>query len=352
MPVYLRIAIIMVIVAIGGVIVFAGVGVLGRVVGNVASSFQDAVSKVTTSPSPSPTEAVAPNAPALTVPQESYTNQKTVDLTGTVPSAFIGQEGVSVRIYRALPDQAPEKIDDVPIGQTAGFTVAGVELANGRNDFTATLIGPGGESDPSKAVTYVLDKTKPKIIITKPTKTAVVNGKTVTIVGKTQPRSDLVATNEANHASITGTADDAGTFKLVLAIANGPNGIRITATDPANNQGAVVINVNRGKGKLTADLTSSKYQFIRRQLPDNIVLTATVTDPDGRPLDGATVTFSLTMRGVAPITRTLTTDGEGKAKWNVTVPKGAGLGRGGAAILVQTKDYGQTTAQTFLTVNK
>ncbi len=349
MPVYLRIAMIMVIVAIGGVIVFAGVGVLGRVVGTVASSFQDAVSKVTTSPSPSPTEAVAPNAPALTVPEESYTNQKTVDLTGTVPSAFIGQDGVSVRIYRALPDQAPEKIDEVPVGQTAGFTVAGVELANGRNDFTATLMGPGGESDPSKAVTYVLDKTKPKIVITKPSKTAVVNGKTVTIIGKTQPRSDLVATNEANHASITGTADDAGTFKLILAIANGPNGIRITATDPANNQAAVVINVNRGKGKLTADLTSSKYQFAHGR-SYNIVLTATVTDPDGNPLDGATVTFSLTMPKVAPVTRTLTTDGEGKAKWSVTIPK-SGRGRGGAAILVQTKDYGQTTAQTFLTVN-
>jgi hypothetical protein len=352
MPVYLRIAIVMVIVAMGGVIVFAGVGVLGRVVGGVASSLQDTFAKVTTSPSPSPVEAVAPNAPALTVPQESYTNQKTVDLTGTVPGAFIGQPGVTVRIYRSLPDQAPTQIDEVPVGETAGFIASGVELANGRNDFTATLSSPGGESDPSKAVTYVLDKTKPKITISKPSKDTVVNGKSVTIVGKTQPRSDLVATNEANHASITGTADDAGSFKLVLAIANGPNGIKISATDPANNQASVVISVNRGKGALNAEITASRYQFIRRQLPDNVVLTATVTDPDGHPLDGATVTFSLTMRGVAPITRTVTTDGEGKAKWSVTIPKGAGIGRGVAAILVQTKGLGQTSAQTFLNVYK
>lgn len=352
MPVYLRIAMVMVIVAVGGVIVFAGLGLVGRVVGSVTTSLEQTFAKVTSSPSPSPTEAVAPNAPALTVPEESYTNQATVDLTGTVPSAFIGQPGVSVRIYRSLPDQAPEQIDEIPIGQTAGFTAAGIQLANGRNDFTATLVGPGGESETSQVVTYVLDKQKPKITVTKPSKNAVVNGKTVTIVGKTQPRSDLVATNEANHASITGKADDAGTFKLVLAIANGPNGIRITATDPANNQAAVVINVNRGKGKLSAEITSSSYQFVRRKLPDNIVLTASVTDPDGRPLDGATVTFSLTMRGVAPITRTMTTDGEGKAKWNVTIPKGAGLGRGVAAILVQTKGYGETSAQTFLNVDK
>ncbi len=352
MPVYLRIAMVMAIVAIGGVIIFAGVGVLGRVVGSVTTSLSDTFAKVTTSPSPSPTEAVAPNAPALTVPEESYTNQKSVDLTGTIPSGFIGQAGVTVRIYRSLPDKAPEQIDEIPVGETAGFTAAGVQLVDGRNDFTATLYGSGGESDPSKVVTYVLDKVKPKITVTKPSKTAVVNGKTVTIIGKTQPRSELVATNEANHASITGTADDAGSFKLVLAIANGANGIRITATDPANNQNAVVINVNRGKGKLNADITASRYQFVRNKLPDNVVLTATVTDPDGHPLDGATVTFSVTMKGVSAITRTLTTDGEGKAKWTVTVPRGAAVGRGVAAVLVKTKDFGQTTAQTFLTVNK
>ncbi len=352
MPVYIRIALVMGIVALSGVIVFAGVGVLGRVVGNVAQSLGDTFAKVTTSPSPSPTEAVAPNSPALTVPEESYTNQATVDLTGTIPSAFIGQPGVSVRIYRALPDQAAEQIEELPVGETAGFTAAGIELANGRNDFTATLYGAGGESEPSKAVTYILDKAKPKIVITKPAKNKPVNGKTVTIVGKTQPRSDLVATNKANQASVTGTADDAGTFSLVLAIASGANAITITATDPANNQAAVAISVNRGAGKLTADITSSSYEFNRSSLPKNVILTATVADPDGRPLAGATVIFSLTLSGVDPITRTVTTDAAGKAKWSVTVPKGASVGRGVAAALVKTKAYGQTTAETFLNIKK
>ena len=352
MPVYFRIALVMGIVALSGVIVFAGVGVLGRVVGGVAQSLGDTFAKVTTSPSPSLPEAIAPNAPALTVPEESYTNQATVDLTGTIPSAFIGQPGVSIRIYRALPDQAPEQIDELPVGETAGFTAAGVELANGRNDFTATLYGTGGESEPSKAVTYVLDKAKPKITITKPAKNKPVNGKTVTIVGKTQPRSDLVATNKANQASVTGTADDAGTFSLVMAIATGTNAITITATDPANNQAAASITVNRGKGKLTADISASTYEFKRSTLPKNVILTATVSDPDGRPLSGATVIFSLTMSGVDPITRTMTTDASGKAKWSVTVPKGASVGRGVAAALVQTKAYGQATAQTFLNIKK
>ena len=163
----------------------------------------------------------------------------------------------------------------------------------------------------------------------------------MTIVGKTQARSSLVAKNLANNASVTGKAGDDGAFKLVLAIATGPNGIRITATDPAHNQAAVVINVNRGAGKLRADITASRYQFSRKRLPDDMTLTAAVTDPDGHPLDGATVTFTLTPPGVAPITRTLTTDGEGKGALADGDPEGGSLGRGVAAALVHTKDFGE-----------
>ena len=114
----------------------------------------------------------------------------------------------------------------------------------------------------------------------------------MTIVGKTQARSSLVAKNLANNASVTGKAGDDGSFKLVLAIASGPNAIRVTATDPAQNQAAVLINVNRGAGKLRAEITASRYQFVRKRLPDDVTLSVVVTDPDGHPVDGATVTFT------------------------------------------------------------
>lgn len=349
MPIYLRIGLALVVVALGAVVVFAGVGVLGKVVGAVTKAFDQAIASVTTTPSPSPTQSVTPNAPALSVPAESYTNQKTVDLTGTVPSAFIGREGASIRIYRMLPDEGPKQIAEQDVGATAGFTVPGLDLVKGRNDFSATLVDAGGESPPSKVVTYILDTTKPKITISKPAKDAVVNGKTVTLIGKTQARSALVAKNLANNASITGTAGDDGAFSLVLAIASGPNAIRITATDPANNAGVLVINVNRGAGKLRAEITASRYQFVRKSLPSEVTLTVDVTDPDGHPLEGATVTISLAPPGVGVITRTLTTDGTGRVRWRVTIPKAA-LGRGVAAALVHTKDHGDTTDQTFITI--
>ena len=128
-------------------VLFAGIGVLGRAVAIVSTSFSEAISQVTTSPSPSPSEAIAPNAPALTVPAESYTNQATVDLSGTVPATFAGQEDVTIRIYRQLQDQGPEQLAEIPVGETPAFTVPGIELAKGRNDFTATIVGPGGESE-------------------------------------------------------------------------------------------------------------------------------------------------------------------------------------------------------------
>lgn len=337
--------------ALGAVIVFAGVGVLGKVVAEVSKAFDRTIASVTTTPSPSPTITVTPNAPALSVPAESYTNQKSVDLTGTIPSGFIGREGASIRIYRTLPNEGPRKIAEQDVGATAGFTVPSLELAKGRNDFSATLVAAGGESDHSKVVTYILDTTKPKVTVSKPGKDAVVNGKTVTLVGKTQPRSALVAKNLANNASITGTAGDDGAFKLILAIASGSNAIRITATDPANNEGVLVINVNRGAGKLHAEITASRYQFVRKSLPSEVTLTVDVTDPDGHPLEGATVEITLSPPGSSVISRTLTTDGTGRVRWRVTIAR-AGLGRGVAAALVKTTDYGDTTAQTFITVNK
>jgi hypothetical protein len=351
MPAYLRIGLALVVVALGAVVVFAGVGVLGNVVGAVTRVFDQTILSVTTTPSPSPTLRVAPNSPTLSVPAESYTNQKTVDLTGVIPTGFIGRAGTAIRIYRTLPDHAAQQIAEQDVGATAGFTVPGLELAKGRNDFSATLLTAGGESEPSKVVTYILDTTKPKITISKPGKDAVVNGKTVTLVGKTQARSALVAKNLANNASVTGNAGDDGAFHLVLAIASGANSIRITATDPANNEGVLVINVKRGAGKLSAQITASRYQFSRKSLPSEVTLTVDVNDPDGRALEQVTVTITLTPPGAGPITRTLTTDGSGRVNWRVTITR-ASVGRGVAAALVHTKDYGDTTDKTFINVGR
>jgi hypothetical protein len=350
LPIGAQLLLVVAIVALGAAILFAGMGLLGKVVSGIGSTFSGAINRVAATASPSPTAPIAPNAPTLTQPTESYTNQPKIDLTGLIPSSYIGRTGASIRVYRALASASPTQIAEIPVGATPGFIVPDIALGKGRNDFTATIVDPGGESAPSAVVTYVLDTAKPKITLTSPTKDALVNDTTVTIAGKTQARSAMVAKNQANNASITATAGDDGSFSMVLAIGTGANAIELTATDPAGNQTQMVINVIRGSGKLAAKLSASRYQFSQKSLPTNITLTISVTDPDGHPLDGAAVTLTLTPPGVVPITQTVTTDATGTAVWLTAIPAGASSGKGIAAALVETVAFGTTTTETVITI--
>jgi len=352
LPIYLRLGLVVAIVILGAAVVFAGVGALGTVVAGIGSAFSSAIQQVTVSPSPSPSEALAPNAPTLTQPAEPYTNETSIDLSGTVPAIYVGQQGTTIRLYRAVAGGTADQVDEIAVGATPGFTFPGVKLTKGRNDFSATLVGDGGESEPSHIVTYVLDTTKPKITILKPANDSLVNGKTVTIKGKTQAHSDLVAKNVSNNASVTATAGDDGAFSLVLAIGAGQNSIGITATDPAGNVGTTTLSLRRGSGRLSATITASRYQFRRPSLPDPITLTVKVTNPDGRALDGATVEFTLSIPGVAPITHTLVTNGDGIASWKTIIPKTGQTGQGVAAALVTTDSFGTTTTQTVIRIVK
>ena len=76
----------------------------------------------------------------------------------------------------------------------------------------------------------------------------------------------------------------------------------INATDPAGNESSAELTVRRGNGKMTVALEASDYTISRRALPQSIRLTATVTDPDGRPLAGADVTFTLSIPGIRTVT--------------------------------------------------
>ena len=139
----------------------------------------------------------------------------------TVPGGLIGDTNHRIRLYLALPDQDATAIKEVPIADTAKTVIPGIELTDGINDFSVSITGPGGESDRSAVVRYVFDDAPPKITITSPKNNAIVNGKAVTIKGKTQARTTLLARNDANGSSVAGTAESDGTFSLSVAIATG-----------------------------------------------------------------------------------------------------------------------------------
>lgn len=289
--------------------------------------------------------------PTLTVPVEGYTNVATVDLTGTVPAEVVGQSGFKIRIYVALKDGQPKPVADLAVGSTSTFTVQSVPLSKGINDFSATVVNADGvEGARSAVVRYVLDTSIPKIVLTSVTDGSTVNGETVDLVGRTQARSKLTARNEANSASVTGTAAGDGSFKLTIPIEKGPNGISMTVTDPAGNTGTLVIGLTRGSGALTATLHASGYRFKVTALPHGLTLTASVTDPDGQPIEGAAVTFSLTLPGVPPLTQDTTTDATGTATFQTTVPQGATVGTGPASVFVTTAKFGTTSARATIAI--
>jgi hypothetical protein len=349
LPVYWRIALIFGVVFLGALVLYVGVGGIGMVARGVSSTLGGFVSDVTSTPSPRATIVAVSDSPSLAQPDEPYTALGTVDLVVTVPPGLVGSTDHRVKVFLTLPDQPPTAIMEVEIAEGAK-TVIPVELTKGINDFSVSIVGPGGESDPSAVVRYVYDDTPPKITITSPKNDGVVNGKAVSIKGKTQARTTLLARNDANGSSIAGTAGADGTFDLSLGLASGVNRITIVGTDPAGNEAEAALTVRRGSGRLTASLTSSTYRIKKSQLPEQVTLSATVTDPDGRGLADADITFTLSIPGIPTVTVDGKTNANGKASFRTTIPKGADKGQGSAAVLVTTNEFGSTQDFTVITI--
>lgn len=341
------------VLALGGAVLLAATGGLARVADTIGSSFAGFIDDLTATPTPSPTPIVAADAPILEEPQEPYTSQPTVDLVGQVPSELAGDTSHRIRIYVAIADQAPAQVAEIAIGATQRFLVPAQRLVEGPNVFTATIAGPGGESEPSPAVTWVLDLTKPPITLTSPQDGAVVNAASVKLDGTTQARSEVRARNATTNEFVTGEADDNGAFSLLLPIVNGVNDIGLTTTDPAGNQNNLVLSVSRGSGALAAAISSSIYQVKASRLPAKVRLSVLVTDPDGRPLRDARVTFSLAVPGIPAITsKTIRTGAEGTASFATSIPKGATTGQCSVVAIVKTADHGEITDRTIITIVK
>jgi hypothetical protein len=338
------------VVALGMGVYTVATGGLGRVASAIGDTVDGVLDRLTATPRPSPTLVVASDAPLLEAPDEPYTNQAAVDLVLTVPRDVVGDEDTVMRLYLALEDQDPAQIAELPVGTTPRMVIPDVALTPGRNDFTATLFGPGGESEPSPIVTWILDQAPPKIELSGPANGATINRATVEVAGTTQGRSTLVARNDANSASVTGGAASDGSFRLTLPLDAGANSVVVTATDPAGNVGEIVVTVLRGSGKLVATVTATPVRLRLAQLPTPLRLTASVTDPDGRALDGAAVTFVVTAPGLPPVTFETVSSSDGKATFETTIALGAVEGSLGVDILVTTAEFGTTTARTAITV--
>jgi hypothetical protein len=332
-------------------VLYVGAGGLGTVAGVLGGTVTGFIDDVIATPVPSATPLIVSDAPSLESPSEPYTNQEQVDLAVTVPTAVVGRADHRIRVYLALKDQAPTPIDEVELAPTAR-TIIVVTLTKGINDFSVTLVGPAGESEASPLVRWILDMNKPPIKLTAPKDGAVINRKAVTLEGRTQGRTTLIAHNRETGDRITGTAANDGSFALSLPITTGSNPISISATDPAGNVNEMELAVTRGSGRLRASVSLSAYSISRADLPATILLTVTVDDPDGKPVADARVTFTLDVPGIKIVKGDARTDANGRAVFETTIPPGATRGEGSAGVFVRTDAFGNTTDETVITIKK
>jgi hypothetical protein len=317
----------------------AGIGGLVTDVGNAVGS---------TAPTAAPDVG---ESPTIESPESPYTNTTTTDVIVNVPSAVAGKEGHTIRLYVTLPDQEPEMVAEVAVGELSKLVIPGVPLVEGRNDFTATIVGPGGETEPSAVATWIMDNLKPKATISSPKDGARIKKSSATLKGKTQPAALVRAQNAANGANAEAIAGNDGLWEASIALAEGANVITVTVTDLAGNENTKTITLRRGEGKLSVVLIGSRYRFVAAKLPKEVTFTVTVTGSDGQRTKGATALFTVSVPGLESIVSgEIKTDTGGVATFTTTIPAGAMPGGGLATVLVDTPNDGQGSDRAALTV--
>jgi hypothetical protein len=349
LPLFAKLTLGFAILALGGAIVLAGTGFLSRAVSGVGTSLAGFMGK-TEAPTSGPSAVPLPDAPVFAMPGQTSTSDDVIDLSGSVPASVAGRAGYQVVISGGLRGEKAVDVARVNVGPTTVFGVAGVPLQAGVNVFTARIAGPSGDSPESPSILVIVDRKPPTVKITSPEDGAKVNGSSVQIVGKTQGSSNLLARNEKTGLTFSGLAEKDGTFKLKVGIGTGENAITFQATDPAGNVTTKTLTVIRGNGKLKATLGASARKIAMDSLPSKMSFTATVLDPDGKRLEGASVTFSVSVPGIPTLTKEATTGTDGRAVFTTTIPSGATAGGCLATALVETDTFGDTSAQLSFTI--
>ena len=341
------------IAALSLTILWVGSGAVGPFISEMVKGFGTFFTNIgTAAGSTKPTEApLVGDAPVIDPPDQPYTNADTIDVTVTIPAADVGQTGHSVRLYVALADGAPGVVAEKPVGALSKVTLPGVPLSNGRNDFTATIVGPGGETEASPVVTWIQDTAKPKLTVTSPKDGTQVAKSPVTFKGKSQANATIRLQNTTSGAVASATAAADGAWEASLALSQGVNAITITATDPAGNESTSSLTVRLGEGHMTVQVSGTAYRFNVAKLPKAVTFTAAIRGADGQPLAGAVVLFTVSVPGLeAIVSGEVVTDGTGVATFSTTIPAGAMPGSGLVTALVSTSDGQTATDRAVLTV--
>ncbi len=328
LPLPVRLVLWAAVIVLVTVVVYFGAGLLRPVtdrVGDFVGGFLGNVGALVGSPTPTAKPAVQ-QPPRLDPPDRAVVNKEAIDVRGYAPADAVEEPGHRVRIY-----VGGELVAEQPLPGTLDFTVSAVPLSAGRNVITATVVGPEGESTHSAPVEVALDAEPPPLAVSTPKKGALVGGDRVQVSGKTQDGAVVTVRNTTTGTAATAVATG-GAFAIEITLNNGANSLVVTATDQAGNTKSAKIDVTRGRTSATAKLLVSVRSLKVSALPKPVTITVTVKDSRGKAINGAAVSFGLSLPGL-PTTSFETTTARGQASWKTTVPR-SGVLAGTALVTV------------------
>ena len=292
--------------------------------------------------------------PVARVARRAVHQPPQVDLVVTVPAAIVGDTTHRIRVYLALKDQTPSPSWRCRSADRQDRRPGRADQGHQR------LLGHdrrrGGESEPSPVVRYVLDNAKPKVTITSPKDNAH-RQRQERRASRARPRAARRSSpaTTTNGASIAGTAEADGTFALEHPDRDRREP-RSRSTRPTRPATSATTDADRPARLRQADgrrSSASAYQISRKALPEAIRLTATVTDPDGQPLEGARRDVHAQHPGHPDGHRRTGRPVERRARRSqTTIPKGATVGQGSATVLVSSDELGSTQDFTVITIVK
>jgi len=143
---------------------------------------------------------------------------------------------ISVRGYTEA-NIAVVFVNGVPVSATSGAFSTTVTLSVGINTITIEATDTVGNIG-TLFKTVELDTTPPALTVVSPTPGLVLNQRSVEVNGTT----DRDATLTVNGLDVT--VDISGSFSVRIPLSEGPNSIKVVATDPAGNQAVTVVGVS------------------------------------------------------------------------------------------------------------
>jgi hypothetical protein len=293
-------------------------------------------------PSPSASRAPLSGAPRIVVPADILVAASTIDVELKLPDGLLPRSDYRLRIY---VNEELVREQRVPRGQPA--LVADIPLDQGDNRISAAIVGPAGESLHSPAIHVVRDDEPPVIHVSAPVARSV-HTRAVTLRGRTEPGAQLTVRNPSSDEEFELEVGADGRFELQLSLALGDNVVTLRAVDAAGNRSRATLRLVRLQNSAAVSLEVRPSAFKLADLPTTLNVLANVTGLRGERVDGASVTFSISVPGQQTSTYQATSRA-GQAAWRgVRIPlDGARPGSGLVTVMVVLADGqdGEVTLQ-------